>query len=211
MEEYVNDYAKMALALASAQLAKDTAVKEHGIGEDISTHFMGWNEEDLIAVAQMKDTISRNSHEDRFLRCKTLCETLRKYWWITSITMVSEGYCSLDSSKTENYDLATAFTDTKMPVLECITVSHVTVDPSGAVSPVSMVAAPYSMKVGRIVEWKDVLVYPEITPKNLRQYKYPLMLSNSMLEQPVDEAGPEVVMQARAEIDAAGFLLQELY
>lgn len=211
MEEYVNDYAKMALALASAQLAKDTAVKEHGIGEDISTHFMGWNEEDLIAVAQMKDTISRNSHEDRFLRCKTLCETLRKYWWITSITMVSEGYCSLDSSKTENYDLATAFTDTKMPVLECITVSHVTVDPSGAVSPVSMVAAPYSMKVGRIVEWKDVLVYPEITPKNLRQYKYPLMLSNSMLEQPVDEASPEVVMQARAEIDAAGFLLQELY
>lgn len=211
MEEYVNDYAKMALALASAQLAKDTAVKEHGIGEDISTHFMGWNEEDLIAVAQMKDTISRNSHEDRFLRCKTLCETLRKYWWITSITMVSEGYCSLDSSKTENYDLATAFTDTKMPVLECITVSHVTVDPSGAVSPVSMVAAPYSMKVGRIVEWRDVLVYPEITPKNLRQYKYPLMLSNSMLEQPVDEASPEVVMQARAEIDAAGFLLQELY
>lgn len=211
MEEYVNDYAKMALALASAQLAKDTAVKEHGIGEDISTHFMGWNEEDLIAVAQMKDEISRNSHEDRFLRCKTLCETLRKYWWITSITMVSEGYCSLDSSKTENYDLATAFTDTKMPVLECITVSHVTVDASGAISPVSMVAAPYSMKVGRIVEWKDVLVYPEITPKNLRQYKYPLMLSNSMLEQPVDEVGPDVVMHARAEIDAAGFLLQELY
>jgi hypothetical protein len=30
MEEYVNDFAKMALALASAQLAKETAIKELG-------------------------------------------------------------------------------------------------------------------------------------------------------------------------------------
>jgi len=211
MEEYVNDFAKMALALASAQLAKDTAVKEHGIGEDLNIHFMGWSEEDLIVVAQMKDEVVRNPQEDRFNRCKTICEILRRCWWVSSITMVSEGFCSLDASKTANYDLATAFTDTTMPVLECITVSHVTVDPGGAVSPVSMVAAPYTMKVGRVVEWKDVLVYPEITQKNIRQYKYPLMLASSIMEQPVDEVGPEIMMQARTDIDTAGFLLQELY
>jgi hypothetical protein len=211
MEEYVNDFAKMALALASAQLAKDTAIKEHGIGEDLNVHFMGWSDEDLIAIAQMTDEASREDHNQRFDRCKDLCEALRKYWWVSSITMVSEGFCSLDSSKTENYDLATAFADTSMPVLECIAVSHVTLTDSGHVSPVTMVAAPYSVKIGRVVEWKDVLVYPEITQKNIRQYKYPLMLSNSMLCRGSDELSAEAMSSARAEVESAGFLLQEFY
>lgn len=211
MEEYVNDFAKMALALASAQLAKETAIKEHGIGEDIKAHFMGWNEEDLTVVAQMKEEVSRYAQPERFERCAILCKILRKHWWVSSLTMISEGFCSLDSSKTENYDLATAFVDTSLPVFECITVSHVTLDESGIISPVSMVAAPYVTKVGRIVEWQDVLVYPEITAKNLRQYKYPLMLTNSMMERLSEDSGEETMMQARTEVEQSGFLLQELY
>jgi hypothetical protein len=90
MEEYVNDFAKMALALASAQLAKETAIKEQGIGEDLKAHFMGWNEEDLTIVAQMKEDVSRYSQADRFERCAILCKILRKHWWVSSLTMVSE-------------------------------------------------------------------------------------------------------------------------
>jgi hypothetical protein len=211
MEEYVNDFAKMALALASAQLAKETAIKEQGIGEDLKAHFMGWNEEDLTVVAQMKEDVSRYSQADRFERCAILCKILRKHWWVSSLTMVSEGYCSLDYPTTENYDLAVAYADTSLPVFECITVSHVTLDESGIISPVSMVAAPYVTKIGRVVEWQDVLVYPEITAKNLRQYKYPLMLTNSMMERLSEDSNEETIMQARAEVEQCGFLLQELY
>jgi hypothetical protein len=40
VEQYVNDFSKMALALTSAQMAKDEAVSEHGLGEELSIHFL---------------------------------------------------------------------------------------------------------------------------------------------------------------------------
>lgn len=211
MEEYVTDFAKMALALTSTQLAKETAVKEHGIGEEINVHFMGWNEEDLVVIAQMNDAVAKTGPDERFERSKILCELLRKNWGVESLTMVSEGYCSLDSSKTENCNLATAFASSSLPVFECITVTHVTIDIYGTASPVSMVAAPYVVKIGRNVEWLEVLAYPEVTSKNLKQYKYPLMLTRAIMENPAEDSYPETMNQARASAEELGFILQELF
>jgi len=209
MESYVDDMSKMALALTSAQMAKDVAVSEYGIGEDIATHFLGWSNKYLLLIFQMKKALTLLSPEEKFNRCKELCETMRKYWGIASLTMVAEGYCSLDATQTENTQLATAFLDKNKPVFECITVSHASLDDSGSVTPVSMVAAPYTVGVGKVVDWRDVLVYPESADKYLKQAKYPKMLRNSLMENPVDEFGEGQAIKIRDEMNELGFIVQD--
>lgn len=201
----------MALALTSAQMAKDAAVKEHGVGEDLAVHFLGWAGDELIMICQMKDEISRMDPLDRFERCQDLCACLRRYWWVTAITMVSEGYCSMDAQATKDIDLATAFADSTMPVLECLAVSHASIVDMGVISPVSMVAAPYSFQLGRSVNWMDTLVYPETASKHIKQHKYPAMLRRSLMEGLEDADEGEQMSQVRAIVDQTGFYLQEFY
>ena len=211
MDSYVNDLSKMALALTSAQMAKDAAVKEHGVGEDLAVHFLGWSGDELVIICQMKEEISRMDPLDRFNRCKDLCTFLRRYWWVTAITMVSEGYCSMDAQATKDVDLATAFADSSMPVVECLAVSHTSIVDMGVISPVSMVAAPYSFQVGRAVNWMDTLVYPETAINHIKQHKYPTMLRRSLMENIEDTDEGEQMGQIRALVDATGFFMQEFY
>ncbi len=211
MEQYVNDFSKMALALTSAQMAKDDAVQEHGVGEEIAIHFLAWVEDGLIAICQMNADTSKMDPETRFIRCKELCKILRKELWATAITMVSEGYCSLDSHKTSNMDLAAAFADPKLPVYECITISHTSIDDeSGHVAPVSMVAAPYKMGVGRKVEWKEVLVYPEKAEEHTKQAKYPTMLRRVLQMSPDESINDESLAAAAEKIVSLGFSMQSI-
>lgn len=208
MEQYVDDFSKMALALTSAQLAKDTAISDHGIGEDVATHFLGWSPRYLMLIFQMKNDISRLSHDERFSKCKDLCETMRKYWAVSSITMVSEGYCSLDAEKTNGIELSSAFLDSEMPVLECLTISHTSIYDDNSVTPVSMVAAPYSIGLGKKVNWHELLFYPEKADKHIRQARYPTMLRRSLMETPVD-ASETRLNRIRDEMDEMGFMVQD--
>ena len=211
MEQYVNDFSKMALALTSAQMAKDDAIKEHGVGEEIAIHFLAWVDDALIAICQMNTETSKLDPEERFNRCKELCKILRKDLWCTALTMVSEGYCSLDSSKTNNMDLAAAFADPKLPVYECITITHVSIDEdSGHIAPVSMVAAPYKMGVGRIVEWKEVLVYPEKAEQYTKQTKYPAMLRRVLQMSPDESTNDDSLNTAAMSIVNLGFAMQSI-
>ncbi len=209
MEEHVNDISKMALALTSAQMAKDLAISEFGLGEDVSMHFMSWDESHLRVICQMGETLSKKTPEERFIQSRNLCLILRKYWWSTAVTMVSEGYCSLDSEKTKGMDLSAAFADAGLPVYECITVSHVGSDGDGNVLPVSMVAAPYRVGLGRKVIWNEVLVYPEVAENYIKQTKYPTMLKNVMFEDVEEVVNPAVLTDMRQEIASLGFLMQE--
>lgn len=209
MEQYVDDIGKMALALTSAQLAKDVAVSEHGIGEDIATHFLGWSPKYLMLIAQMKQSVTNMSQEVKFDKCKELCELMRKYWGIASLTMVAEGYCSFDSAQTKNVSLAAAFIDKEKSVSECITVSHVAIDESESVTPVSMVAAPYTVSIGKRVDWQDTLFYPEKADKYIKQAKYPKMMRNSMMGTVVDDVSQGQIMRIRDEIDQLGFMVQD--
>lgn len=211
MDSYVNDLSKMALALTSAQMAKDAAVKEHGVGEDIAVHFLGWAGDELIIICQMKDDVGRLDPLERFARCKDLCAILRRYWWVTSITMVSEGYCSMDAQATKDVDLASAFTDSSLPVLECVAVTHASIADYGAVTPVSMVAAPYSFALGRSVKWMDTLVYPESATSHIKQHKYPAMLRRSLMEGVEEVQEGDQMTEVRALVDAIGFFMQEFY
>lgn len=211
MEQYVNDFSKMALALTSAQMAKDDAIQEHGVGEEIAVHFLAWVDDGLIAICQMNADTGKLDHEERFNRCKELCKVLRKDLWCTALTMVSEGYCSLDSSKTNNMDLAVAYADPKLPVYECITVTHVSIDEdNGHIAPVSMVAAPYKVEVGRKVVWKEVLVYPEKAEHHTKQTKYPKMLHRVLQMTPDDSISDESLTEAALKVVSLGFTMQSI-
>jgi hypothetical protein len=211
MEQYVNDFSKMALALTSAQMAKDDAVQEHGVGEEIAVHFLAWVDDGLIAICQMGADTSKMDPDERFNRCKELCKILRKDLWCTALTMVSEGYCSLDSSKTNNMDLATAFADPKLPVYECITISHISIDEdTGHIAPVSMVAAPYKINVGRKVQWKEVLVYPEKAEQHTKQTRYPAMLRRVLQMSPDESINDETLNAAASNIVNLGFVMQSI-
>ena len=211
MEQYVNDFSKMALALTSAQMAKDEAISEHGLGEELSIHFLAWLDNTLIAICQMNAETGKLNPEIRFDRCKELCKVLRRDMWSTAITMVSEGYCSLDSYKTKNMDLAVAFADQSLPVYECITVSHTSIDEDNDhVSPVSMVAAPYRIDVGRKVNWKEVLVYPEKADEYTRQTKYPTMHRKVLQMDPDESTTGDNLAMATSKIHDLGFIMQRL-
>lgn len=211
MNDYVDDISKMALALTSGQMAKDEAVKEHGIGEDVAVHFMGWIGDSLVLICQMTDILSNKNKNDRFIACAALCASLRQYWWITAVTMLSEGYCSLDKNATQDMDLATAFIDPTKPVVECLTVMHSSISSSGTIAPVSMVTAPYRVGFGRNVMWNEILVYPEVADSYVKNAKYPSMLRKSLMAETVDGITDGSLLQMRREIKELGFLMQEFF
>lgn len=210
MDEYVNEISKIALALTSAQLAKETAIKEYGIGEEVATHFLGWQFGKLAIICQMRNDLHRADIQERFTQSKELCSILRKYWWVTSLSMVAEGYCSFDKNKTNGVNLAQAFLDKEMPVKECITVSHVSIDSDGHTNPPAMVAAPYSAHVGRSLEWHESLVYPQKPEKYLAQSKWPTMLHKTMKEDALPDINESQLANARQEITLLGFIIQEM-
>jgi len=50
VDSYPDVYAKLALAITSTQLAKQNAVQEFGIGEDLPFMFMGWRGDRLSVM-----------------------------------------------------------------------------------------------------------------------------------------------------------------
>jgi hypothetical protein len=200
----------MALALTSAQLAKETATSDFGIGEEVATHFLGWQNSKLAIVCQMRNDLFRADIQERFIQSIDLCSILRRYWWVTSISMVAEGYCSFDKTKTLGMDLADAFLNKKMPVSECITVSHVSIDSDGHINPAAMIAAPYSVDIGKKITWKELLVYPRKPEKNLKQSKWPVMLEKCLKEEPLYDMNEAQLANARQELSLLGFLIQEI-
>jgi len=210
VEEYVNDLSKMALALTSAQMAKDNAVRDFGVGEEIALHLFGWRPLNLGMICQMRQEIAKKTPEDRFERCSVACSMMRKLWGVSSITMVSEGYCSKDSEKTKGLELSKAFANHDLPVFECISVSHVSIVSGGSVTPVSMVAAPFTVEVGKVVRWHDVLVYPEIAERHTTQHRYPAMMRRAISEEPlIGELPKEQIEELKNEMYTVGFIIQE--
>lgn len=210
-DSYSDNFSKLALAATSAQLAKTVCVKEYGVGEDLTFNFMGWNGDELIIVCQMRKDMMLIAPDERLSRCSSMCNILRKYWGVTAITMVAEGYCSLDPSKTFNMELSKAFVDPDSGVQECITLNHAEIDyDSGEVS-VNLIALPYTYQLGRDVVWLEMLIYPTRAQEVLRNSKYPEMLKKSLNKKLSDEIGPEEYDNLRESIVSNGFYIQEFY
>lgn len=209
---YDNDYSKIALAVTSAQLAKSTTVKELGIGEDLAMNFFGWDNESLSIVCQMRQDIMKHSPEERLDRSYELCSALRKYWGITSITMVAEGYCSMDQVATSGVELSKAFLDPKKPVKECLTVTHVSTEETDGADPITtVVAIPYTYGIGREIAWHDMLVYLDGIEKNFRNSKFPEAMKKALKHRVAEDLPEEAFDELRSLINANGFHIQEFY
>ena len=209
---YDNDYSKIALAITAAQLAKSTSVKEFGVGEDLAMNFFGWGEDSLSIVCQMRHDMMRTDPDERLERCQELCNVLRKYWGVTSLSMVAEGFCSMDQTKTAGEPLSEAFLNPQKPVKECLTVTHVSTEDSGPTSPVvTIVAVPYEYELGRGLKWLEMLIYPTGSEKNFRNSKFPEAMKKALRNRVVDDLPDESYDELRRLINANGFHIQEFF
>lgn len=206
---YDNNFSKIALSITSAQLAKKMSVKEFGVGEDLTFNFMGWENDRLVIICQMKKPIMALEHSERLTRSGHLCMALRRYWGVTDITMVAEGFCSTDSRKTKGLDLAKAYADDTEDVQECITVAHASIVGDKMLS--DLVAVPYKYLQDNEIEWGEILTYPGRADDVLRNASFPKMLRKSLSE-PIstEELPDEAYTELRDAIDTNGFYIQEL-
>jgi len=191
---------KVALAVSSAVEVKEQQVKEFGIGEDININFYAWDGPFLVAICAMSSQLMALDHESRFMRVADAICILRQALAIDNITMVAEGYISVEPRETEGLELAAAFV--KMPgiVKECITFTHVHGDQ------VTFMTKPYTYTVPRTVIWEDEVFTPGQTVMRGGNARYPLMMSKVL----ADVEPSEIPEDANMYFDTLGFGLRQL-
>jgi len=172
---------KLALAVSSAVEVKEQTVKEYGIGEDININLYTWKGARLAAICQMSSQLMCESHEKRFGRVVDASVIIRQTLGIDAITMIAEGYLSMDPRSTENLPLASAFVSMPDVVKECITFTHVFEEN------VLFMTKPYRYTVPRSVIWEDEVFTPGQTIMRGGNGKYPLMFSKVLREVNSDE------------------------
>lgn len=210
-DSYQDNFSKLALAATSAQIAKNITVQEFGVGEDLTFNFMGWNYDELVLVCQLSRPAMLMSPDLRLSRCESMALALRRYWGITAITMIAEGYCSLDPAKTKGVELAKEFTNPESAIEECIAITHAEIVDDSSIE-VNLIALPYLYHLGRTVVWLEPLTWPTQADKILRNSKYPKMLENCLRgEIAEDDVSPEEYDSIRGVITAAGFFMQEFF
>lgn len=175
--EYQTNLDKVALAVESIKVAKQIAVSEEGIGEDINITLFCWRGPLLLSVVQLKDTFGLERQE-RVNRITQGCCLMRRGWGVDAFTMIAEGYCSLAPSTTKDENLYELFIQPNSPVKECIAITHVEEDSY------LFVSVPYSVKVGRKVEFDNPLWYKGRDA--LRDIAYPATLKAALNLRPVD-------------------------
>lgn len=168
MDPYPDMEGKIALCLKSSMIAKEMAVSEMGVGEDLTFSLFGWQRENMKAIATLSQELMAEEPEKRLERVAVAATVLRKGWGCDSLSFVAEAFCSTDAEVTRGKDLRAMFTKAGSPVYECLTVTHV--DRNS----VMLVTQPYRVGLGRKVEWLDTLVNDDA--KGLRDAKYPAIL-----------------------------------
>lgn len=176
---YETDLDKIALCVESIKTAKESLVDEEGIGTDLNINIFGWRNNELATIIQLKNTFSIPKNE----RIASLIEAsiiMRRGWGVTEYTLAAEGYCSISPAETQGENLAQLFAQKNSPVKECISFTHLKDDDH------IFVAMPYQVKLGRKVDFGDVLWFNG--GKAMRDIEYPAALKASLkLEtEPVD-------------------------
>lgn len=202
MEFYPSAEGKIALCLQSSMIAKEVAVQEMGIGEDLTFSLFGWVGDEMKVIATLSQQLMAEDPEKRFERVAVAATVLRKGWGCDALSFLAEAFCSMDAKQTAGKDLRTLFTKKGSPVHECLTVTHV--DKHG----VTLVTQPYRIGLGRKVEWLDTLMNEDA--KGLRDAKYPAVLSAilGMDTDPFRDTSPEFYEALAEGMAIDGFHLQ---
>ena len=157
---YPDVYAKLALAVTSTQLAKQNAVEEFGIGEDLPFMFLGWRDDFLSVMLAFSRADMQMPVEQRFPKVDATCNVMRQAYWCDSITFVAEGFMSKAPWELKGRELTEAFVAKYAKVTECITSSHVRFNRNGDPE-VMLVSTPYNTIVGKHVVWGDQSAYSQ--------------------------------------------------
>ena len=168
---YETDLDKLALAVESTQVAKQISVDEQGIGEDLNINIFAWCKNELLVIAQLKNT-HKLSPASRLEKIMNGACIMRKGWGIDEYTFIAEGYCSLKPSATKGKDLRALFAQQNSPVRECISFTHVKEHDH------SFISVPYTVGVGRIVDFDTPLSYDG--SEAMRDLTYPAALKSSL-------------------------------
>lgn len=209
MDTYPDSMSKMALALTSAQMAKDLVVRDHGIGEDLTFNFFGWREDDLIIMAQLQRSLMGIPIVERIARCGDMCKILRTYWGVTAISLVAEGFETLDKTRLNGRDLRQAFIEDPNLVHECITVTHCEPNEVNGDLELTLVSVPYSYAVAKEVIWGEALGYTRGTETILRTSPVPQMLVTALEEEIAGGVENEEMDKLLEAMIASGFIIDE--
>ena len=173
------DFDKIALCVESIKTAKMSLIEEDGIGSDLNINIFGWINNELATIIQLKNTFTTPKNK----RIESLIEAsiiMRRGWGITEYTLAAEGYCSISPAETQGENLAQLFASKNSPVKECISFTHLKNNDH------TFVAMPYQVKLGRKVDFGDVLWFNG--GKAMRDIEYPAALKASLKlkTEPVD-------------------------
>ena len=176
---YETDFDKIALCVESIKTAKTSLIDEDGIGSDLNINIFGWRNNELATIIQLKNTFTTPKNK----RIESLIEAsviMRRGWGITEYTLAAEGYCSISPAETQGENLAQLFASKNSPVKECISFTHLKNNDH------TFVAMPYQVKLGRKVDFGDVLWFNG--GKAMRDIEYPAALKASLKlkTEPVD-------------------------
>lgn len=210
VDVYPDSMSKLALALTSAQMAKDAMVRDFGIGEDLTFNFFGWRDDELVIMSQLQRSLMGIPVIERISRCSEMCKILRMYWGVTALSLVAEGYETLDKQQLNGRDLRQAFIEDPNLVHECITVTHCEPNEVNGDLELTLVSVPYSYAVAKEVIWGETLGYTRGTETILRTSPVPQMLVAALNEEIVTDIEAEEIDKLLEAMIASGFIIDEL-
>ena len=181
MDRYQDVYAKLALAITSTQLAKQNAVEEFGIGEDLPFMFFGWRGDILSVIMAFSHADMQVSVEERLPKVEFASGVMRAVYWCDSITFVAEGFMSKEPWELKGRALTEAFIAKDAKVSECITSSHISINRKGAPE-VMLMSTPYNTLLGKHVLWGDQSAYSKGTEHVLHDAPIFSVISGSLAE-----------------------------
>ena len=210
LSTFDNRIDKIGLALMSAVEAKSDSVKEFGIGEDLAINLFCWRENKLRVMLQLRHEVQNLNHMDRFNAVMSALSITRRGWGIDAISLVSEGYVSIDPEASAGLSLKDEFVNPKSNIRECISVAHL------EDGHVTFVVKPYRYDVPRLVVWDEEWYHPGSSMVRNQDAMYPNMMHRIVTEVEVDVIDDSVDLEVFDEVLArglhdAGFFCQLFY
>lgn len=154
-------------------VAKESAVQQFGVGEDLPFSIWGWSGTTLRIIGSLAMEYMHEPPAERAKRVAIASSVFRQGWSVDSFIFVAEAFVSTDMEATKDKDLRSVFIQPGSPVMECLTFTRVLADSY------EVITQPYTVGLGRKITWHPILksderalfrdsLYPKILQLALR-------------------------------------------